>query len=250
MGARGPSGRRRTAEYEISRSPTSRSGSAPFALAGARAPSAARPSGEDGIVRPSRCDHEKIVEDQSARGNGSFGHCIRDEQVTPATHEVRREGRSERQPPHEDGHDERLRVSGMSEEELQVMRPDRFVDEAGESGRREETVEDRPPHRRALSSDPGHHRERGRRRHRAGGPDGPSILPHPGSLLRRPHPSLSADGTHYSAYGGILSNTDPGSEARSLSNTRPSDRPPLADDRSQGAWCACGACRTGTTEAS
>src|SRR5438445_278595 len=83
--------------------------------------------------RPGRRGHEGLVEHEGASGNGSFGQRVTDEQVAPAPRPTRSEPRPERHPAHEDRHDEGLRMRRMSEEELQVVRPDRLVDEPCES---------------------------------------------------------------------------------------------------------------------
>src|SRR5262249_12859819 len=52
--------------------------------------------------------------------------------------------RAHRHAAHEDGEDQGLRIRGVAEEELEVVRPDRFVDETREPRRGEERDQGRP----------------------------------------------------------------------------------------------------------
>ena len=48
---------------------------------------------------------------------------------------------AQRQAAHEDDQHQRLRVGGMAEKQLQVVRPDRLVDQPGRTGEREQAIQ-------------------------------------------------------------------------------------------------------------
>jgi hypothetical protein len=87
------------------------------------------------------------VERQSKDANHRLHHRVGHERIGEALGKARAPRRAGRHAAHEHHQHERLRVSGVAEEKLEVMRPDGFVDQAGESGRREKDVERAARHR-------------------------------------------------------------------------------------------------------
>ena len=90
------------------------------------------------IERELRQQHERLVEYQRRRTDRRLDPAVKGEQVLRSRAPAAREPRPERHAAHESGEHEGLGKGGCAEEEFQVVRPDRFVDEAGEAGKREQ----------------------------------------------------------------------------------------------------------------
>ncbi len=65
---------------------------------------------------------------------------IRGERTGDGRRVARGERGPQRHPAHEDGEDERLRMRGVTEKELEAARPDRFVDQSGKARGEEDRV--------------------------------------------------------------------------------------------------------------
>ena len=95
------------------------------------------------VVRERRRRGEDFVEDEAEHADRRLGEGVPAEEIPDATRPPARDPRADGHSSHEDGQDERLRVRGVSQEQLQVMRPDGFVDESGESGSGKQCEEQR-----------------------------------------------------------------------------------------------------------
>src|SRR5262245_54248791 len=71
-----------------------------------------------------------------------FGERVAAQQVLPALRPAAAQPGADRHPAHEQGEHQRLRVRRVAEEQLEVMAPDRLVDEARETGYGEEQKKD------------------------------------------------------------------------------------------------------------
>src|SRR5205823_7808783 len=86
------------------------------------------------------CDEDRM-EEERRHADQEFRRRVGDQRPADARGEMAREPRAQREPADEDDEQHRLRVSGVPEEELEVMAPDGLVDEAAESRDREEDEE-------------------------------------------------------------------------------------------------------------
>ena len=87
-------------------------------------------------------EHERRDADQR------FDDRVAAQQVAPSPRQAAGRQAAERHPPHEKREHQRLRVRRVPEEQLQVVAPDRLVDEPGESGDGEQQKEHRATVRR------------------------------------------------------------------------------------------------------
>jgi len=81
---------------------------------------------------------EHLVEQEGEDADGSLGDGISREQVAPPARPPAGQPRPQGEPAHEDGEHQRLRVRGVPEEQLQIVRPDGLVDQTGETRRGEQ----------------------------------------------------------------------------------------------------------------
>src|SRR5262249_32080353 len=82
-------------------------------------------------------EHENLVERQRGEPDRRLDPAIRREEVPETRAPAAREPRAERHAAHEGREHERLGERGRAEEQLQIVRPDRLVDQAGEARQRE-----------------------------------------------------------------------------------------------------------------
>jgi hypothetical protein len=107
--------------------------------------------GQERAVGPlGECD-ERLVKAQCGHADHRLGERVAGERVAQARREARAGGRTDGHPAHEHRQHQGLRVGRVAEVQLQVVRPDRLVDEACEPGEREQQVE-----RGARRQEPGH----------------------------------------------------------------------------------------------
>src|SRR5207248_2903576 len=90
------------------------------------------------VVSPVCGRDEEPVEEERGQADKKLSRGVGEEGTSNALRVMAREPRPERQAADEDDQHDRLCVRRVSEEELEVMAPDRLVDEAAEAGNREE----------------------------------------------------------------------------------------------------------------
>ncbi|TMG71738.1 MAG: hypothetical protein E6H80_12420 [Betaproteobacteria bacterium] len=93
---------------------------------------------DDVIERSLRKQHVRFVEEERGDTDRRLDPAVRGEQVLHARAPAARKPRPQREAPHEGGEHERLRERRRAEVQLEVVRPDGLVDEAGEAREREQ----------------------------------------------------------------------------------------------------------------
>ncbi len=96
---------------------------------------------QERIVAPACERDEKRMEDEREHADRALGERVDEQRIGDARRAARAQRRAGGHAAHEDRQHERLRVRRVAEIELQVMRPDRLVDQAGEARYGEQDVE-------------------------------------------------------------------------------------------------------------
>ncbi|TMH88808.1 MAG: hypothetical protein E6H44_09035 [Betaproteobacteria bacterium] len=81
------------------------------------------------------------MESEREQADHRFDPRVDEQRIDEALGEASRSCGADRHAAHEHGKDERLRVRRMAEKQLQVLRPDRLVDQPGKPGDDEQAVE-------------------------------------------------------------------------------------------------------------
>jgi hypothetical protein len=108
---------------------------------GAKRESLAAQPRQERRVGPVGQQGEHIVEREGAQADRGFDRRIGEERVDHARGAPRAESGAQCHAAHENDEHQRLRVGGVPEVKLQVVRPDRFVDQPGEARHDEQQVE-------------------------------------------------------------------------------------------------------------
>jgi hypothetical protein len=98
----------------------------------------------EAVVGPRRAGVVKGVEQQAKHADQQFNRGIRQQWATQGFTASADQPGTQRHPAHEQHQHERLRVRRMAEEQAQVLRPDRLVDQAGEARQGEDPQQDMP----------------------------------------------------------------------------------------------------------
>jgi hypothetical protein len=102
---------------------------------------------EEMVVRPVRDDDKNGMKHQRSETDRRLDDGVAGERVGDARGPAAAIRRAGRHAAHEHREDQRLRVRRVAQEELQVMRPDRLVDESGKARSGEEAIERAARHR-------------------------------------------------------------------------------------------------------
>ncbi|MBI2320050.1 MAG: hypothetical protein HYU75_24380 [Betaproteobacteria bacterium] len=86
-----------------------------------------------GIGGVGRRDEDRVKHDRG-ESDQRFGDRVSGEQVLPASRVAAAQPGADRHAAHEQGEHQRLRIGRVAEKELEIVAPDRLVDEPGESG--------------------------------------------------------------------------------------------------------------------
>jgi hypothetical protein len=78
------------------------------------------------------------MEQQRKDADKTFSNCIPEQKITPARRSLAADSGTDGHAAHEYGQHQSLRIGGMAQKQLKVMCPNRFVDQAGEAGNRED----------------------------------------------------------------------------------------------------------------
>jgi len=89
-------------------------------------------SGDEGTVRELNDRDEGIVENQRADPNDPLRNSITPKQILPSPGIPAADPGTQGHPPHEDRQNQGLGVGSMTQEQLQIMGPDRLIDQARE----------------------------------------------------------------------------------------------------------------------
>ncbi|MFC0356471.1 hypothetical protein [Pseudofulvimonas gallinarii] len=90
------------------------------------------------VVAQADCMGEHRMEADAQNADHQLDDGIAAQQVPPAGTDFGNPGRTDRHAAHEQRKHQRLRIGGMAQEQAEVMRPDRLVDQTGEAGQDED----------------------------------------------------------------------------------------------------------------